>query len=203
MCHWVLRIVSKASVKRVSSLIDSCDRAIHDPYRLLTPLHPSVVPIEVDEVTAQANETLVRLSAGPQTTGSGKPKDKLNPTVEASANNTNRPTTYDNGGATTPSLAAVSPTEALLSRSPTVSTCENGSKTVYVRDANTGTTIPIPLFEVGKASRFGDRKLTAPAKCNVFEVVLQRNERTICPTCARSPRRASLPAYARGCFAPS
>lgn len=40
-------------------------------------------------------------------------------------------------------------------------------------------------------------------KCMVFEVVLQTREQTMCPACARSPKRARLPAYARSIFAQS
>jgi hypothetical protein len=47
--------------------------------------------------------------------------------------------------------------------------------------------------------------LTQPTsrKCGVFEVVLIRQEMTICPACARSPKRARLPAYARGIYGQS
>ncbi|KAF2691979.1 hypothetical protein K458DRAFT_411665 [Lentithecium fluviatile CBS 122367] len=79
----------------------------------------------------------------------------------------------------------------------------NGAKIVYPRDAKTGEIIPVPMLEVGKASRFGDKTLGESNKCNVFEVVQQKKEATICPACARSPRKAWLPAYARGCFAVS
>lgn len=50
------------------------------------------------------------------------------------------------------------------------------------------------------ASRITDQSIVENTRCQVFEVVLQQNERTICPSCARSPRRAALPAHARGCF---
>lgn len=76
----------------------------------------------------------------------------------------------------------------------------NGAKQGHLdRDAKAGKTISVPLSEVGKASRFGDRTLEHKA-CNVFEVVMQRRETTMCPACTRSPRRAQLPAHARGCF---
>jgi hypothetical protein len=74
------------------------------------------------------------------------------------------------------------------------------AQAVYPRDATTGKTIPIPLSEIGKASRFGDKTLGESGKCNVFEVVLQTKEATSCPACTKSPRRAKLPAHARGCF---
>lgn len=75
----------------------------------------------------------------------------------------------------------------------------DGSKVVYPRNPKTGETLPIPVSEIGKASRFGDMTLKG-GKCNVFEVVLQSKEETMCPACARSEKRAKLPAYARGCF---
>jgi hypothetical protein len=60
----------------------------------------------------------------------------------------------------------------------------------------------VALSEIGKASRFGNETLcgTNNNKCNVFEVVLQSKEATVCRACAKSPRRARLPAHARGCF---
>lgn len=50
---------------------------------------------------------------------------------------------------------------------------------------------PLPLSEIGKASKFGDAGGKA---CNIFEVVLQTQESTMCPACARNPKRARLPA---------
>lgn len=61
----------------------------------------------------------------------------------------------------------------------------------------------MPLSEVGTASRFGDKALAPGRTCDVFEVVLQTKEKSICPACARSPKRARLPAHARGIFASS
>jgi hypothetical protein len=58
----------------------------------------------------------------------------------------------------------------------------------------------LPLSEIGKASRFGDPALSGEKQCSTFEVVLRRNEKTACPACARNPKRARLPAHARGCF---
>jgi hypothetical protein len=76
-----------------------------------------------------------------------------------------------------------------------------GSKVVYPRNPKIRETLPIPLHEIGKASRLGD---TLGGKCNVFEVVLQsKEEKTMCPACTRSDKRAKLPAHARNCFASS
>lgn len=91
--------------------------------------------------------------------------------------------------------------ESFTPRNTPGTVAANGAKTEYPRDAKTGEVIPVPLSEIGKASRFGDKSLgDSESKCNVFEVVLQSKEPTVCPACARSPRRAKLPAHARGCF---
>lgn len=57
----------------------------------------------------------------------------------------------------------------------------------------------LSLSDIGMASRWGDNTLGTRACCDVFEVVLQRRETTICPACARSPRRAKLPAREYPC----
>ena len=72
----------------------------------------------------------------------------------------------------------------------------NGVPRAYCPDGCTGD----GLSGVDKASRFGNQTLMGRQKCQVFEVVLQQKETTICPSCARSPRRAALPAHSRGCF---
>jgi hypothetical protein len=69
------------------------------------------------------------------------------------------------------------------------------------RDSKTGEAIPgLSFSEIGKASRFGDETLIRGTRCNVFEVVLQRKEASMCPACARNPERAKLPA--RECQVP-
>lgn len=76
----------------------------------------------------------------------------------------------------------------------------NSGEHVFPRDAKTGEVITIPIEEIGKASRINDFTSGENGKCRVFEVVLQQREATICPFCARSPRRRRVPAHARGCF---
>jgi len=57
----------------------------------------------------------------------------------------------------------------------------------------------LSLSDIGAASRWGDNTVGTRACCDVFEVVLQRRETTVCPACARSPRRAKLPARKYPC----
>jgi hypothetical protein len=45
------------------------------------------------------------------------------------------------------------------------------------------------LSEIGKASRFANRTLGGSDKCQVFEVVLQSQEQTVCPAWVRDARR--------------
>lgn len=76
----------------------------------------------------------------------------------------------------------------------------NGAKKMMPENTRNRDVVPLlPLSEIGKASRFGDKTLSGNI-CTVFEVVLQRKEGSVCPACVKSPRRAQLPAHARGCF---
>jgi hypothetical protein len=76
-----------------------------------------------------------------------------------------------------------------------------GPQVITTQNLKSGERRPLmPLSEVGQASRFGDKTLRGHSKCTIFEVVLQTKEQTACPACMRSPRRAALPAHARGCF---
>jgi hypothetical protein len=166
----------------------SFDRAAYDPTNPFNPLHPSITPYFPGKATK------VDMSWAPQgpeiseesgSRGSAEPSSKHTPTSTSSTNGPSLPEPTSKS-TVSPSTDTISPSRAKL------------------QDGKVGEMVPLmPLSEVGKASRFGDRTLGANSKCNVFEVVLQTKEMTICPTCARSPKRARLPAHARGIFAPS
>ncbi|KAF2476529.1 uncharacterized protein BDR25DRAFT_339512 [Lindgomyces ingoldianus] len=156
----------------------SVDRAAHDPASL-NPLHPSITPIGLE---------------GPATTET----HDLTPSARKGSE-------YRITNNTTPSKPkprpAVPVVDLLSPGHPQTNPVGNGSTgVVYPRDVKTGEAIMVALSEIGKASRFGDKTLGGTGKCRVFEVVLQQNEPTMCPACIRSPKRARLPAHARGCF---
>lgn len=158
-----------------------------------------------DEVPHQSSSKSIRSKNGPMTKSSGRPNNKLARKCNhqtATYDDTMRPTADEIGGIDGQSFAKamVSPMEVLGPRNSPVPTCTNEARMAYAKDVKTGMTIAIPLSEVGKASRFGDAALSENTKCNVFEVVLQSKEASMCPACARSPKRAMLPAHARGCF---
>jgi hypothetical protein len=169
----------------------SFDRAANDASHLLNPLHPSITPCGSERATSKPTTDTTRAPRGPQLrskTGSqsGGPKPRFN----------------RNSGPSSSTLIANGPT---LSRPtlPPINATPHADMHLASRinSATTGEVIPfMPLSEVGKASRFGDKTLGENNKCNVFEVVLQTKEQTMCPACVRSPKRARLPAHARGCF---
>jgi hypothetical protein len=73
--------------------------------------------------------------------------------------------------------------------------CSGKVDTVTCRGAEVENVLPLlPLSEVERAAGAGDEALRERSSCTIFEVVLQSQEVTMCPACARSPRRAKLPA---------
>lgn len=154
-------------------------------------MHPSITPLIHDDPTprSRSGDTTV-LAVGSLCTngivrGTKKPTHDDRPkttTSEQSGGHDRKPTR--------PVLATVDD-----------GTGTHGVRAASPRDGRAGEAISImPLSGVGKASRCGAQILAESKKCQVFEVVLQQQEMTICPSCARSPRRAALPAHARGCF---
>ena len=169
----------------------SFDRAVSDPNNLLNPLHPSITPCGVDGPTPYA-------TVQPGTASQGNNKHHQAEHHLRNLHGVNAtPSSNDANSGALPSMDTVAAPAPKPGESPGMAPTQT---VVYARDAKTGQTTATPLSEVGKASRFGDKTLMGSNKCNVFEVVLQRKEVTICPACARSPRRARLPAHARGCF---
>ncbi|KAF1842337.1 uncharacterized protein K460DRAFT_370311 [Cucurbitaria berberidis CBS 394.84] len=185
MCHWQLRVwqCGDSFFTKYSSC--SFDRAAHDLNNLLNPLHPSVIPLGADKVAADTNEAprgAKRSKKGASRGGSKASLKRKSKPIPSG------PVVH--GPKARPGVAVIKDTPATNTDMTTVS---NGAKTEEV--------IPmLPLSEIGKASRFGDKTLGEGSKCSVFEVVFQSKEQTVCPACARSPKRARLPAHARGCF---
>ncbi|KAF2192657.1 hypothetical protein K469DRAFT_717232, partial [Zopfia rhizophila CBS 207.26] len=181
MCHWVLRVwqCGDSFFTKYSSC--SFDRAVNDPANLLNPLHSSIRPIGMPNNTAPSC---------PDTTSSSR---------KSSSCSTASPASTTSGNTSSSHMAV--PTVDLYSPGKTQTTLvSNSSEVDYLRDAKTGEIVRVTLSEIGKASRFGDKALGENGKCHAFEVVLQSKEATICPSCARSPKRAKLPPHARGCF---
>lgn len=167
----------------------SFDRAAHDPHNLLNPLHPSITPLGAEKAGVGTNLTPrgPKHAKGTSRSGAKAKRDRKSGPI--------------------PSSPVVD--GAVLSRATSQATIDdrpartvvNGATVAYPRDATTRESIPLlPLSEIGKASRFGDKMAGDSSKCSVFEVVLQSREKTACPACVRSPKRAGLPAHARGCF---
>lgn len=205
MCHWVLRVVSILSYPCADQNLDltqwqcgdsfftkysSCsfDRAAHAPANPINPLHPLITPYGPEKATSQPTVDMGRAPRGPKDTtkvgGRGG--------VKSNRKHTSRPTSGANGSGLSQPTSNETASTSIDTHPPS---------NIKLQDAKAGEVVPlIPLSEVGKASRFGDKTLGTNSKCNVFEVVLQTKETTICPACARSPRRARLPAHARGIY---
>ncbi|KAF1838725.1 hypothetical protein BDW02DRAFT_575997 [Decorospora gaudefroyi] len=175
MCHWVLRVwqCGDSFFTKYSSC--SFDRAAHHPNNPLNPLHPSITPCGLDGTTSQSIADKTHASTSVSSTPSA------------------------NG----PALSRPAPTRSDSPHSEIHKwSGHNSIPTTYPRRNITGEESGLmPVSDIGKACRFGDNASVEVKRCNVFEVVLETKERTICPACARSPKRARLPAHARGCFA--
>ncbi|KAF1366067.1 hypothetical protein EJ07DRAFT_150530 [Lizonia empirigonia] len=196
MCHWALRVwdCGDSFFTKYSSC--SFDRAANNPNNPLNPLHPSITPFgrsnpsQVDDTSSP--------TVGPSYIGGNvremiKPKRTWKP----------RAATKKQSRGRKPSLSrpALATTNDGAPKGARLTPGINSVETACSQDGRRRREISImPLPEVGNASRFGDQMLGESKKCQVFEVVLQTRESTICPSCARSPRRAALPAHARGCF---
>ena len=163
----------------------SFDRAAHDPNNLLNPLHPSVRPVCF--ATIPLAETAMPDSRQPS----------LSPLQESLTSQGNDTTCAH------PAIPTIDLSSPSQSTRTDVAAMSLPSMGVFSQDAKTSACIPIPLEEIGMASRMSQTSLGENGKCLVFEVVLQRREATMCPFCARSAKRRKLPAHARGCFAPS
>ncbi|KAF2867975.1 hypothetical protein BDV95DRAFT_581018 [Massariosphaeria phaeospora] len=186
MCHWVLRVwqCGVSFFTKYSSC--SYDRAAHDPTNLLNPLHPSIAPFRAEPVL-QASWVVAQPTASKSNTNTDR-RGRRKPNKPKCSSKIARKD-GDKANATAVSRCVLPKIEIPGQMEPGVG---------YPHDAKTGKTTPIPLSDIGKASRFGDQALGE--NCNVFEVVLKAQVPTMCPACARSPRRAKLPAHARGCF---
>ncbi|KAF2254807.1 hypothetical protein BU26DRAFT_546937 [Trematosphaeria pertusa] len=175
MCHWVLRIwkCGDSFFTKYSSC--SFDRAVHDPNNLLNPLHPSITPCGVvDKATPQPGANINRYTAGSKKKTGYKSARKGRHNGKLRTNGNNSATWQP-----TLSLVVLPAAESFTPRNTPGTVAANGAKTEYPRDAKTGEVIPVPLSEIGKASRFGDKSLgDSESKCNVFEVVLQSKEPT-------------------------
>jgi hypothetical protein len=174
----------------------SFDRAAHDPSSLLNPLHPSITPYGWEKATSQPTADAPRGPKLPTKTDSRNGGSKGKPSCKSRPSSS---TPVGNGpNLSRPDLRTIDDTP----HSDTYTSSGNqGATPKCGRDDKPGEVAPLlVLSEVGKASRLGDKTLGESSKCNVFEVVLQTREATKCPACARSPKRARLPAHARGCF---
>jgi hypothetical protein len=164
---------------------------------LKNPLHSSIAPTsgekeqQIKSIRGGADPYMKDGTPSSNITSVSQRKDSLNINVRP-IHGTNR----NNDPLPRPTLPTIDLSTPGHTHTALVS---NGTKVVYPRNPKTGETISIPLDEIGKASRFGDKTL-AGGKCNVFEVVLQNKEETMCPACTRSDKRAKLPAHARNCF---
>jgi hypothetical protein len=169
------------------------------PNNPLNPLHPSITPLIHDDLTPPS-----------------RPGDTTVPAVGTSCTNgiereTNKPT-HDDRPKTT--MSEQSRGRESKSTHPVLATIDDGTpknnrcdpethgvRAASPRDGRAGEAISImPLSGVGKAPQCVPQILVESKECQVFEVALQQQEVTVCPSCARSPRRAALPAHARGCL---
>ncbi|KAF2656702.1 hypothetical protein K491DRAFT_715108 [Lophiostoma macrostomum CBS 122681] len=202
MCHWGLRVWKCGDSFFTKCSPCSFDRAVRDPSNLLNPLHPSITPFgKASSISAEQLDTTTPSKKGPHDRKTRRRnmknrlpkncfKDRLDKTISRSIPDSSPCLPPPK----LPSIDLSSP------RNTVTKLLDDGSEVVYPRDTTTGKTIPIPVSEIGKGSSFGHQALGEQGKCNVFEVVSQTKEETMCPACARSPKRARLPAHARGCF---
>ncbi|KAF2270808.1 hypothetical protein CC78DRAFT_573161 [Lojkania enalia] len=171
----------------------SFDRAAHDPDNLLNPLHSSVRPIGFDEAPSRPSvDSPVPAKRGLR--GSTMEGERISENRENRADCSYTRRTSNNEASVFGSTYPIIDTSVLNGIYINPVGC--GSEASYARDAKTGEVIPVLLSEVGKASRFGDKQYGEEGKCHVFEVVLQSKEVTVCPACARSPKRSWGPSLA-------
>jgi hypothetical protein len=175
----------------------SFDRAAHDPGSLLNPLHPSITPYGWEKVTLQSTADAIRSPRRPKLPAKTRSRNGGSKGKPCRNSRQSNLTLVGNGpNPFRPALPDTPHSDIHVASGSTQGATANRD-----RDDKIAEVVPLlPLSEVGRASRFGDKTLGRSAKCNVFEVVLQTRELTKCPACARSPKRARLPAHARGCF---
>jgi hypothetical protein len=182
---------------------------VSGPSNLLNPLHPSITPFgKISDVVLPEPDRTLPTKKGPKARKRRGKDSKRGPSKNSfiiKFDNTSR-RKIPNGNATkattpSPPLQILPSIDLSLPENTETKVLDDGSRVVYPRDAKTGKTILISVSEIGKASNiFGHKPCGEEGKCNVFEVVSQTKEVTMCPSCARSPKRARLPAHARGCF---
>jgi hypothetical protein len=161
----------------------------------LSPLHPSIRPLEQDKRTLQSVPGTSRSPEGPkQSSQTGVGDTSAEPGCKS--------------GRKPRSIRAHSvPQDPTLPKSGLLPSDRRSAGTTHLVSSSSAVQVPspsntiseelfpgLPLSENRKASRFGEKALGPRARCNVFEVVLQRKEASICPACAKSPKRAKLPA---------
>jgi hypothetical protein len=172
---------------------------------MLNPLHRSINAAGQEEGTHQTTFEVKRSrTASKSRKAKAISKDKHVTKLEAKSAAESTPAAINSDRASADLCRSTPTPDASVPQNDlkTVPASQTNAGTAYARNADTGEVIPVALSEIGKASRFGDETLcgTNKNKCNVFEVVLQSKEATMCPACARSSRRARLPAHARGRF---
>lgn len=211
MCHWTLRVASFHYHIKIESTNttqwqcgdsfftkhSSCsfDRAVL-PNNPLNPLHPSITPLKQDESPGSLKSVEPKLS----TAGSSRAMGDARRMTEQRYNSSPEDNAKWQSRGNKPEI----PRTALATIGDGApkyyqAAGTNGVKTVRLSVPRNGSSM-VPQPETGKSPQFGDQSFVESTRCQVFEVVLQQYEATICPSCARSPRRAALPAHARGCF---
>lgn len=156
-------------------------------------MHPSIVPSVREEPCFRSNDTKSSVVGSSCTNGDVRGTTKFGHTGSGKAGATAKQSRGQEANFSRPALATIN------DGTPK----DTGTKEVQTAcspDTRPGDRISKMPLEVGRAAQFGDQTVARNEKCQVFEVVLQQQENTICPSCARSPRRAALPAHARGCF---
>ncbi|KAJ4984128.1 hypothetical protein SVAN01_10360 [Stagonosporopsis vannaccii] len=194
MCHWALRVWKCGESSFTKQSPCSFDRAAC-PNNPLNPLHPSIKLLTHGESSAQSSTNDLDTLQDREVQG-------IIETQHGQHCSKSRNTTRQSRGAQ-PQLcrfalnAIDNGTPKYHHRKSKNDGAQTASRTGGKPEDNRHSTTP--QSAVGKESQKSSPTYVKE-KCHVFEVVLQRLENTVCPACARSPRRAALPAHARGCF---
>jgi hypothetical protein len=179
----------------------SFDQAAFVPDNPLSPLHPSIRPLEQDKSISQPIPGTSRSPKGPSqssqaavgdTSAEPKCKSGRKPHFIRAHSVPQGPTLLESGLPANDRRSAGA-THLVLSSSAAQVQCLLNTKSEELFPG-------LPLSEIGRASRFNEKALGPRARCNVFEVVLQRKEASICPACAKSSKRAKLPARKSPCL---
>jgi hypothetical protein len=171
----------------------------------LSPLHASIAPLEQDKVASQLPTVISRSPEGPKESSQAGIEDaptepKSNPDRKSHSNTAHSNTAHSNtahsvshGSAFAESTAST--TDGQSTRAIRLAPSSEIVRAQSPQNTNSEEILPgLLLSDVGTASRRGDKTLGSRLQCNVFEVVQQRKETTMCPACARCPSRAKLPA---------